>query len=259
MENHKIPILDFDPQKTAILNPGKIETLKPVPRIAVFCFFQEVLQKLVTDGKLESIGHLKSEMGPNPIYQLKVDGKSITIMHPGVGAPLAAGFLEEMIAQGVHTILACGGVGALKPEIVAGHLVILTEAVRDEGTSYHYLPAGQTVFPDQRCTEALEKVLIRQQLPYIKSKSWTTDAIYRETCAIRDQRVAEGCDVVEMEAAAFFAVAEFRNIAFGQLVYGGDLVVPEGWDGRAWDERLSVRENLFWLTVEAALDLAEDA
>jgi uridine phosphorylase len=65
----------------------------------------------------------------------------------------------------------------------------------------------------------------------------------------------EGCLVVEMEAAALFAVAQFRKITLGQIVYGGDLVVPEGWDERAWFERKSDRELLFWLAVEACAGL----
>jgi uridine phosphorylase len=82
-------------------------------------------------------------------------------------------------------------------------------------------------------------------------KTWTTDAIYRETRGRRKLRLEEGCEVVEMEAAAFFAVAQLREIELGQLVYGGDLVVPEGWDGREWHKRGDDRRLMFDLAVKA--------
>ena len=67
------------------------------------------------------------------------------------------------------------------------------------------------------------------------------------------QRKAEGCITVEMEAAAFFAVAQFRNVQFAQLLYGGDDVSSSVWDSRLWDSHASVREKLFWLAAEACL------
>jgi hypothetical protein len=67
--------------------------------------------------------------------------------------------------------------------------------------------------------------------------------------------MAEGCIVVEMEAAAFFAVARFRDVLFGQIVYGGDLVIPERWDNRGWISNTTSREALFWFAVEACVNL----
>ncbi len=66
-------------------------------------------------------------------------------------------------------------------------------------------------------------------------------------------RKAEGCLTVEMEAAAFFAVAQFRGVQFGQLLYGGDDLCGE-WDARDWTTH-TVREKLFWLAADACLML----
>jgi uridine phosphorylase len=152
-------------------------------------------------------------------------------------------------------VLACGGCGVLSKEIAAGHAIIPTHAVRDEGISYHYLPPAREVAASEPCVTALVQTLSNHNAPFILGKTWTTDGVYRETEAKRARRMAEGCSVVEMEAASFFAVAQFRKIQFGQLLYGGDLVVPEGWDNRRWEKRQDVREALFWLTVEAAASL----
>jgi purine-nucleoside phosphorylase len=98
-------------------------------------------------------------------------------------------------------------------------------------------------------------VLDQHAVPYIVGKTWTTDAFYRETPGKVARRREEGCLTVEMEAAAFFAVARFRDVDFGQILYGGDDVSGEAWDTRRWNQRSSVREELFWLSVEACLAL----
>ena len=84
-------------------------------------------------------------------------------------------------------------------------------------------------------------------------KTWTTDAFYRETPDKVALRRSEGCVAVEMEAAAFFAVARFRGVTFAQMLYGGDDVSGEEWDHREWNKRRSVREDLLWLAAEACL------
>jgi uridine phosphorylase len=226
-----------------------------IPARGVLCFFQDVLDQLLEAGDLTQLGDLRSEIGLHPVYSYSKMGKPVTVFHPGVGAPLAAGFLEELIAVGVTKFIVCGGCGVINQEIAAGHPVILTAAVRDEGSSYHYLPPSREVKPHPKALAALEKVFKESGLEYRLGKTWTTDAIYRETKGKRKDRLAEGCDVVEMEAAAFFAVAQFREIPLGQVVYGGDLVVPEGWDGREWHKRGEDRKLLFEMAVKTVLNL----
>jgi len=254
--NNDSPILEFDPERKAILEP-RPPIIESTPDCCVLCFFHEVIDQLADQQLLHPIGELKSEIGPNPIFVLEQNGTRIMVVHPGVGAPLAAAFLEEIIALGVQKFIVCGGCGVLDQGIAAGHPVVITSAVRDEGTSYHYLPPAREVFASPKAVTALETVLRERGMEYRLGKTWTTDGIYRETSMRRSRRMAEGCSIVEMEAAALFAVAQFRGVELGQVVYAGDLVVPEGWDGREWHRRTSDRELLFWLAVEACLRLCE--
>ncbi len=251
--NHDFPILEHDPASVAVLEPAKL--VKPIdaPAHCVICFFQGVLNKVVADHGAQRIATQRSEMGEHPLYEIAVDGRRLAFFHPGVGAPLAAGRLEEMIARGCRKFIACGGAGVLNREIAVGHLVVPTSAVRDEGTSYHYLPPGREVAPSSAGIAAIERVLTDRRVPYVKGKTWTTDAIYRETAAKVHKRRTEGCLTVEMEAAAFFAVAQFRGVTLAQLLYGGDDVSGIEWDARDWVSRASVREQLFWLAAEACL------
>ncbi len=250
----EFPILEFDSTREAMLEPTRLARLEGIPERAVICFFQDVITQMSQNHTTRVIKHLKSEIGTNPVYELEYHGQKVVVVHPGVGAPLAVGVLEEMIALGCTKFIACGGAGVLDNTIAVGHVVIPTSAVRDEGTSYHYLPPSREVNASPEGVTAIEETLAAHQVAYIKGKTWTTDGLFRETKGKVKLRKQEGCLTVEMEAAAFFAVAQFRGIQFAQLLYGGDDVGSETWDSREWITH-SVRDKLLWLAVEACLKL----
>jgi uridine phosphorylase len=248
------PILEFDPAAEAIIEPSRVHApLADVPEHCVVCFFQDVITQLRQDGQAREIDYMSSEIGAHPLYEVMHDGRKIALFHPGVGAPLAAGLLEEVIARGCRKFIACGGAGVLEGGIAVGHIVVPTSAVRDEGTSYHYLPPSREVAATPEAVAAIETALRKHDVPYAAGKTWTTDGIYRETREKMALRKAEGCLTVEMEAATFFAVAQFRGVQFGQLLYGGDDLSGE-WNSRDWTTH-TVRERLFWLAAEACLML----
>ncbi len=255
MNTTMYPILDFDPTLEAIIEPRKVIKPIAIPEYCVLCFFNDVLTKVCRDGGRRVIAELGSEMGKNPIYELEFEGQSIAVVHPGVGAPLAVGFVEELIALGCRKFIACGGAGVLNSELTVGHVVVPTSAVRDEGTSYHYLPPEQEAVPSAAGVAAIESVLEKHHVPYVLGKTWTTDGLYRETRLRMEKRKAAGCLTVEMESSAFFAVAQFRGVEFAQILYGGDDLSGDLWDHRDWLSQTATRENLLWLAAEAVLKL----
>jgi len=248
------PILEFDGEPEAILEPSKMmRPLDTMPTHGVICFFHDVISHFVTQGIAQEIYSLRSEMGRHPIYVHEVQGQRVALFHPGVGAPLAAGLLEEVIALGCRNLIACGGCGVLNRELAQGHLVVPIAAVRDEGTSYHYVAPSREVTPSPQAVVAIEATLQRRKVDYIRGKTWTTDAFFRETRARMARRRAEGCITVEMEAAALFAVAQFRQVQLGQILYCGDNLDGDEWDGREWTKNWGVREILVELAAESAL------
>ncbi len=254
------PILEFDASREALIEPGRFYNFEPPPDMpanCVLCFFQDVFDTLLAQERLHLIKNLRSELGRHPVYRIEVNGHDLAAMHPGVGAPLAAGLMEEAIYLGCRKFVACGGAGVLNSEIAMGHVIVPTAAVRDEGTSYHYLPPGREVSASPEGVAAISHVLEQHEIPYVQGKTWTTDAFYRETPGKIERRKAEGCISVEMEAAAFFAVAQFRGVICGQMLYGGDDVGGSQWDSRGWEKAASMREKLFWLAAEAALALPD--
>ena len=156
--------------------------------------------------------------------------------------------------MGARKVVAVGGCGAISSDVGAGDVVVPTEAVRDEGTSFHYVPPSRTIAADPEGVAAAVALLDERNVRHTTGKVWTTDAIYRETRARVDRRRAEGCVVVDMEASAFFAVARFRGIRFAQLLYGGDDLSGETWDERSWTVSPS-RALTFDLAVELATRL----
>ena len=100
----------------------------------VFCFFGDVVEDLLQAGALRKIASQKWEDLGRPLFDMDIRGKRIAIFQPGVGAPLAVGLMEEVIARGSRKIIACGGAGVLDREISVGNILVPTTAVRDEGT-----------------------------------------------------------------------------------------------------------------------------
>jgi len=249
------PILEYDPAREALIEPSKVIRPRDVPEHCVICFFQEVIDKVAAEHGATILARNKWEDGPHPLYEIAYGGRRLAFFQPGIGGPLAAGLLEEMIAWGCKKFVACGGCGVLEKDIAVGHLILVTSAVRDEGVSYHYLPPAREVAAGEAAIQALAQTMERLRVPYRRGKTWTTDAPYRETPGKVHLRRQEGCITVEMEAASFLAVAEFRGVPFGQVLYGGDDLSGAEWDHRSWQSRSEVRENLFWLCAEACLAL----
>ncbi len=172
---------------------------------------------------------------------------------PVGGAPSAAA-LEELIALGCRSFVACGGAGVLRP-LPLGDLVLVTSALRDEGASYHYLPPSRVVDSDGHAVTVLRDTLTDLGVPFTEGRTWTTDAIYRETPERIRRRTEEGCVTVEMEAASVAAVARFRGVRLAQVLYGGDDLTGEVWDERSWQSRHDVRDRLIRIAATAALRL----
>jgi nucleoside phosphorylase len=115
------------------------------------------------------------------------------------------------------------------------------------------------VEPCSKSIPIIESVLKSHSIPFLKGNTWTTDAIFRETKEkIKLRREIDSCLTVEMEASALFAVAKFRKVHLGQILYAGDDVSGEEWDNRDWLNIKSVREKLILVSKEIVKELKND-
>ena len=249
------PILEHDSNPIALVEPSKVISPRNVPEHCVICFFREVIDKVVAEYDARMVAENHWEDGPHPVYEILYQNQRLAFFHPGVGAPVAAGLLEEGIAFGCRKFIACGGCGVLEKDIAVGNIIVVSGAIRDEGVSYHYIPPGREIIANGVAVNALSNLLSNRGVPYRIGKTWTTDAPYRETPEKIYRRKKDGCLTVEMESAGMMAVAQFRGVIFGQALYGGDDLSGTEWDNRAWQSRDEIRESLFWLCAEACLTL----
>jgi uridine phosphorylase len=239
------PILEFDPCERAIIEPSEIIKRANIPEHCIFCYFPEVIDQLKERSDCTVLKLIHSIMGDHELIGIKFNDHQICVLHPGMGAPLAANFLEQVIALGCRKFIVCGIAAVLDSTTIHGKILVPSVALRDEGTSYHYLQPAREVAVSSDVTEAITTVLDKHRCPFQVIKTWTTDAFFRETYGKVRKRRDEGCAAVEMEAAAFFAVAEFRKVKLGQLMFAGDDVSGIEWDRRENHSRDSIREKLF--------------
>lgn len=249
------PILEHDFASEAKIEPSRVIEPRDVPEHCVLSFFREVNEKVVVEKQAKVAVPNRWEDGEHPIHEIEHRGRRLAFFHPGVGAPLAAGLLEEAIAFGCRKFIVCGGCGVLDNELTVGRLILVESAVRDEGVSYHYAEPGREIQAQPQALDALRSTLTARGVPYVSGKTWTTDAPYRETQSMIDARRAEGCLTVEMEAASLMAVAQFRDVLLGQILYAGDDLSGDAWDRRGWQSHKEVRESLFWLAADACLEM----
>ncbi len=147
----------------------------------------------------------------------------------GIGSPAAVAAAEELIAAGIKKIVSFGTAGGIAPDAGLGDVMVCNGALKDEGTSAHYIPEGRYSYPAPALATEIEGHL-RKVFPELKTgKTWTTDAPYRETSEKILRFRDEGIETVEMEASALFTLGSFRNVEVAVVLVTGDLVLPEGW------------------------------
>ena len=194
----------------ALFHPSDIiQKMQDFPEICVSTFSENIIQKFSSLDGVEKIAELYSANGVLPIYKI-----------------------EEVVAMGAKKYVLFGSCGVLDDEKVKDHIIVPVSAIRDEGTSYHYQAPSAEIEADTHSIEIVENVLKNCGYSYIKGKTWTSDAIYRETCTAIAERKAEGCLCVEMECASMLAVSKYRQIPFIQFLYGADDLSSDTWDIR---------------------------
>ena len=158
-----------------------------------------------------------------------------------IGAPAAAFTLEEAIECEAKTIFEVGVSGALQTFLQPGDIVVVTEAIRDEGTSHHYLPPEVKVESSARLRDKLIMYLNKKKIKHFVGPVWSTDGVYRETCGKFRKFKNTGVLAVDMETSAIFAVAKYRNVEAASAQVISDVLTENGWL-QAFGHQ-SVREN----------------
>jgi uridine phosphorylase len=163
-----------------------------------------------------------------PMFALEVKGKPCGIVPRAIGGSFAVLVAEQLLASGARVIVGLTSAGRVSPTLQIPSLVVATAAIRDEGTSFHYLPPSRSVAAPTGPVEPLASELTRLGLPVYKGMVWTTDAPYRETRQQLDQYGEEGVLAVEMQAASLFALAQVRHAQIAVVAHVSNATDHEG-------------------------------
>lgn len=254
-KNANYPILDFDPEKKAVIEPSRIYKRIEKSEYCILCFYLDTVKKIAKEHDAVPVFKITGQGEPIVLYRLNYKDRHVLFVFPGIGAPLAGAVLEVCIALGVRKVIAFGSAGVLDNKIKRNRIIVLDSAVRDEGTSYHYMPPSLVVKADENVLRVMESVLNDRKVSYMKGKAWTTDAFFRETANKVKRRKEQGCIAVEMESASLMAIARFRDISYGHFIGSADDVSREEWDERDAYKQKGFKERMFWLAVDICLAL----
>lgn len=252
----KAPILDLSNQeglinKTSYLaaNATDFANLSLIQKYqidtALFIFYNGDLAQIVDVNKLTEFYTFKNASNINKCYLY--DQKFVLALAP-LGGPAAGGLMEELGFMGIKNFFACGSAGQIDQAQDATQFVLVEQAIRCEGTSYHYLEPALSVATDQSLTDYIASYLQSNNYQFTRAITWTTDAFYRETADAIALRRGQGAVCVEMECASWAAIAKFRGYRFAQLLYFSDALKQTGW---AWH---ATKEELKSLVIKLMID-----
>jgi uridine phosphorylase len=145
------------------------------------------------------------------LYSFSRGGIDFGIVGCAVGASFAVLIAEEMFASGCKLLISVTSSGQIVPIRPPPYFIIIERALRDEGTSYHYMAASDYSHADAGLISALDGAFPGFQVPVLTGATWTTDAPFRETQPAIDAMVKRNLMAVEMEAAALYAFAQVRQ------------------------------------------------
>lgn len=210
----------------------------PVPQICVLDFDGDLTDWLVQTGLAHP--YLAWACFHTTMYSFDVDGIECGIVARTIGGPYAVLVAEQVHVSGARVLLGLTSAGRVNPSLPVPSLVVATSAIRDEGTSYHYLPAADIVTAPAKLAANLYEGLQGLEFPVSQGLVWTTDAPYRETAEELAEHAANGALAVEMQAASLFAFAQARHANVGMVAHVTNAIdhtgepFNKGADEHAW-------------------------
>ena len=195
-----------------------------LPEGVIICYEKSLIEHIAKKYKVKKI-----RFSGRDFCLINKKKNNLGIILVDIGAPSAAVALEELIALGIKKFITIGSAGALSRHLKIGDVILCDRAIRDEGTSHHYLKYSKYSYPSQRMFAKIKKLLDESNQKYFIGPTWTIDAFYRETVEEAKKYQKEGILTVEMEASALFAVAEYRKAEIAAIFAVSDSHAELEW------------------------------
>jgi uridine phosphorylase len=205
---------------------GKTPNIEP-PKGVIICYSARLLNYIIKNHSAKRIDFVFGDY----FYIFEEKGKELGVCGGfGVGAPMVGILLEELNEFGVKAFLSIGTAGSLQRDLKLGSLVVCDKAIRDEGTSHHYLKSEKYSYSSEKMIKTLREVMDKLKLKYKVGTTWTIDAPYRETYSEVAKYRKENVLTVDMEAAAIFAVAKYLGVDAGVIFTISDYLSENDWE-----------------------------
>ena len=234
MTSNPIPLLAHSLEESSAFTPeALLDAVRvarglprdPVPPICILEFDGDLTDWLITTGAAKP---WKSwACFHTAMHAIEVDGIPCGIVPRTIGGPYAVLIAEQLKASGAQVILGLTSAGRVAASVPIPSLVVATAAIRDEGTSYHYLSASRSAVADATLADSLQRSLESLGVPVLGGAVWTTDAPYRETKQQLTEYARQGVLAVEMQAASLFAFASVRCVPVGMVAHVTNAVDHE--------------------------------
>lgn len=186
------------------------------------------------------------------LYAVKKTRNKVAVMtNFGGGSPMVVELAEEFVVMGAKRLILMTWGGSLQPDLNAGDIVVCNRAIRDEGTSHHYIPPAKYIKADDQLADRLVNAIKARGAYCTVGTTWTTDAPYRETLEEVQQYQSEGVKTVEMESAGLFAIGQVRGVQTTSVVVIMDSLAAYRWQV---PERLDGIQRALEIVYLAAID-----
>jgi uridine phosphorylase len=183
-------------------------TLADVPEICLLDPDGDILRALHREGR----ARLSAAWAcyHTDLCEFEAEGSPFGIIGCAVGASFAVLLAEQLFVSGCRFLISVTSAGQIVAQGPPPYFVVIDQALRDEGTSYHYLPPADFATADERLVGIATEALAPLGIPVYRGAAWTTDAPFRETASAIERCRARNILAVEMEAAALYAFAQAR-------------------------------------------------
>jgi len=219
----------FSPE--AVVGTGR-EGLPDVPP-AVILGYQPKLTEFVEPRADSPVRIVRSQR----LYPVTETVGYVPVHEWGTGAPISAMVAENLIAAGAEAVVLLGGAAGLQTDVPPDAAILPTDAIRDEGVSYHYIPDEESVTPTASLLDRLDDTLSEAGFDTPRGTTWTTSAFYRETVPEIRAYGEDGVVTLDMESAAIWAVCQFRGVDTASVHELGGVLTPEEWQPETQRDR----------------------
>jgi uridine phosphorylase len=177
----------------------------PVPEICLLDPDGDIVRHLRASGRADR--HAGWACYHTDLYVFRHENFEYGIVGCAVGAAFAVLIAEELFASGCQFLMSVTSSGQVRPIQAPPYFIVIDRALRDEGTSYHYLPSSDYSEAHPHLIQLARRALTAANISMEVGATWTTDAPFRETQEAIDAASKAGILAVEMEAAALYAFA----------------------------------------------------